>query len=853
MRLLIALFATVIASSSAIAAPSSLSRPLPMAASGFQANLGQFDAQVRYWAQTKDIDLFITADAELVHRVHGNAGRDWVLVERYAGAMAPQFTAAAPDAAGITWVGIDGSRQGHDTTRHQRVELGQLWPGIRADVQIAKGSFEKRFHLDAGVDVDAIRIALDGVRGLRIAKDGRLLLKTGLGTMALDRPIAWQDIGSQRRDVAVRYVVDGDDRYGFVLGAHDRQHPLSIDPVLRSTFVGGNADEDFADMVVADDSVYVAGYTRSANFPGTTGGYQPSILRSNSLGGNIYLARYSLDLGTLMQATYFGSFGPIDGGGQSGGLTPRGLAVSADAVYLVGQTFSAGNLLPVTANGAQPAGSGVTDGFAVRFNRALTGVSQATYFGGSGDEAIWSAAIASDGLYVVGATSSLNLPGAGGGAITGLVSGGDAFVAKLALDLRSVVNSSYVTGTGTGAGNEARAVAVAGDDVYVAGSTGGGLIATAGAFQPARGSINFGTDGFVVRFSANLATLQRSSYLGGNQNDSVRRLAIDAGNVYLGGDTSSTNFPIAANAADAQFSQGEGFVVALSRDLSTRNGGTFIGGGASDNLAGLVLADGAVHVAGTTASNDFPGTVNGAEASNANSQIVGFAARLNSGLSSILQSTYYGTIGGVKQVFALSAGTDSIYVAGRVPSGNLPATTGAAQPASGGAVDSFVGRISLDLGAPMPTANLDISKTGSFDVLANEYLTYRVVLRNLGPDTAVNARIEDLLPAELDDTRWTCVAAGGAACTSASGNGALDQLVSLPLNATLTFDFCGRHIGLGSTVTNTATVTSAANMLDPVNANNSASVSLIDPSLFKDGFEDTSIPALCQTLPPASN
>lgn len=828
--------------------PPQVASHVPSMQPGFQANQGQHDPRVQFWAQRSGIALFVTEQAELVHVLKGSGDRDWVLVERFDGAQANAITAVGRENFAIGQLrGI--SEQVEPLASYRQLDLGEVWPGIRADVRLAAGGFEKRFHLDPGTDAEAIVLRLDGVKSLRIADDGRLLLETGLGVATLDRPIAWQVIHGKRRAVDIRYALAGNLSYGFHLGPFDDRYALTIDPIIRSTFVGGNSEESLTDMVVADDSVYVAGYTLSANFPGTNGGFQPTIQRNSALGGNPFVARYSLDLSTLLQATYFGVFGPIDGG-QSGGPTPRGLAVSADSVYLVGQTFSVVGQIPGASNGAQPTPGGNSDGFVVRFNRTLTAVSQSTFYGGTNSDALWTAAVGPDGLYAVGSSASSSLPGGSAGAITSLPSGGDAIVVKFALDLRSIANASFVSGSGTGAGKEARAVTVDGDDVYVAGSSGTGLVATAGAFQPNLASTGVGMDGFVARFNAGLTTIRRSSYLGGSQDEIVRDIAIDANNVYLAGDTRSSNFPIAPNAPDTQFSQGEGFVLALSRDLSTRSGGTFVGGSNSnDNLWSLAMADGALFVGGSTNSSSFPGTENGATSGNPNNQIVGFVTRLNTALSQIQQSTYYGVGSGLVQVFGFGYGADSVYLSGRVQGSTLPESSGGAQPNSGGTFDAFIGRISPDLGMPQPSANLAISKTGSIDIIENEYMTYQVRLQNLGPDPAVNAEVADILPADLIDARWVCTATGGGTCPAASGSGNLQATVTLPVGAVLTFDFCARYVGIGTALSNTATATVAANMLDPVSANNTATASLNDPSLFKDGFEDSNIPPLCQTLP----
>ena len=78
------------------------------------------------------------------------------------------------------------------------------------------------------------------------------------------------------------------------------------------------------------------------------------------------------------------------------------------------------------------------------------------------------------------------------------------------------------------------------------------------------------------------------------------------GNVFVTGDTQSTNFPVTANALQAQNrGGGEAFVVLLSADFSRLLYSTYLGGPANDNgRSGFLGSDGSLYVTG---SSDGPG------------------------------------------------------------------------------------------------------------------------------------------------------------------------------------------------------------------------------------------------------
>ena len=101
--------------------------------------------------------------------------------------------------------------------------------------------------------------------------DGALVLGTGLGEVALSKPVAYQESDGRRVGVEVAYRLYADG-YGFKLGRYDPSCVLTIDPLLQSTYLGGSDDDQAYAIAVTASDVYVGGPTSSPDFPGTTGG-----------------------------------------------------------------------------------------------------------------------------------------------------------------------------------------------------------------------------------------------------------------------------------------------------------------------------------------------------------------------------------------------------------------------------------------------------------------------------------------------------------------------------------------------------------------------------------------------------
>src|SRR5262249_32487809 len=135
-----------------------------------------------------------------------------------------------------------------------------------------------------------------------------------------------------------------------------------------------------------------------------------------------------------------------------------------------------------------------------------------------------------------------------------------------------------------------------------------------------------------------------STYLGGSGDDAGLGIAVDgAGNAYVTGNTSSTNFPT-TNPMQATKAGGtyDAFVAKLNSTGSTRLYSTYLGGSGDDAGLGIgVDGAGNAYITGYTRSNNFP-TTNPMQASFGGGVYDAFVTKLDITGSTRLYSTYLG-------------------------------------------------------------------------------------------------------------------------------------------------------------------------------------------------------------------
>lgn len=256
---------------------------------------------------------------------------------------------------------------------------------------------------------------------------------------------------------------------------------------------------------------------------------------------------------------------------------------------------------------------------------------------------------------------------------------GDAFVTKLNPSGSGLLFSTLLGGTNDDFGN---GIAVDGNgNIAIAGSTFSTDFPTVNAIKPAASLIHGCATGFVTRLDPSAPSYVFSTYLGGNSCDAANGVAVDtSGNVYVVGQTNSSDFPTANAFQDTVGSSiaRDAFVTKFTTTGALAYS-TYLGGGVDDlGFAIAVDASGNAYVTGTTESLNFP-TLNPIQTQSPGDDLGGsvFVTKLNSQGSGLVYSTY---LGGSSSDSARGIAVDSTgnaYITGFSRSGDFPLTAGA--------------------------------------------------------------------------------------------------------------------------------------------------------------------------------
>ncbi len=379
---------------------------------------------------------------------------------------------------------------------------------------------------------------------------------------------------------------------------------VKLDPFgnrLWSTYLGG-AENDQANAVAVDPAgnAYLVGYASNTGYPTTSGAYQAT-------GSGVFVSKLSPTGDALLFSTYLGS-----GTGSGNGIAVD----AAGYPYITGSTMNIPTTSGAfqTAWGSDPENP-KTNAFVTKLKNDGTGLVYSSYLGGTGADSGNAIAVDSAGNAYVTGYAAGGFPITSGAYQSGR-SGGltSPFLTKVNPAGTALVYSTYISGTNStthSGGGQAVAVDKFGY-AYIGGYTGQSTFpTTVGSFGDAFGGTSHG---FLTKFNLTGSGLVYSGFLGGQVNglavDSASRVYA-AGYAGAGFPTTSGAFQStnSAGSQDAFFSQiksdGSGFLYS-----------TYLGGSNTDSGNAMALDPaGDAFLAGSTSSTDFP-VVNAVQSGN---------------------------------------------------------------------------------------------------------------------------------------------------------------------------------------------------------------------------------------------
>ncbi|PSR55206.1 hypothetical protein AHMF7605_17680 [Adhaeribacter arboris] len=510
------------------------------------------------------------------------------------------------------YIGKDPKKWASGVKSFGEVTYQDLYPGVNMHLYQKGNHLKYEFLLQPRANPNQIQLQYDGAE-VRLHASGDLQIKTSVTTILERKPIAFQTINGQRREIECRFKLNGKVLSFEFPAGYNQDVPLLIDPeLIFSSYSGSTADNwGFTATYDQAGNMYSGGITNEVGFPTTMGAYD-STWNGNADGSDTPDGGWDIAVlkfnpaasgaASLVYATYLGgSRADIPSSlivNSQNELMILGTTSSADfpvTTGTVGSSFKGGtSISPLGDRGGITYSQG-SDLIISRLSADGTALIASTFMGGSQNDGLLERTAeltrnygdqfrsdiitdAADNVYVVSSTASADFPvknafqpNTGGQT--------DAVLFKLDANLSNVVWSTYLGGSRADAAYSIQLEPTTNNIFICGGTSSPTLPSVAGAYRPVfLGGL---ADGFVAKISNDGQQLQRVSYLGTNDFDQAYFVQLDgAGDVYLLGQTLG-NYPVTRGVYTVR--NGRQFIHKLNNNLTASVFSTVFG--SNDNPA----------------------------------------------------------------------------------------------------------------------------------------------------------------------------------------------------------------------------------------------------------------------------
>ena len=509
------------------------------------------------------------------------------------------------------FISNDSSKWKSNVPNFEKVIYKNLYDRIDLIYYFNENGLKYDWIVKPYAEPNQIEERFEGINFLKIDSKGRLIIRTKTSEIIEEKPFSYQKIDDKLTKVETNFKLTGN-TLSYEISDYATTHDLVIDPLIFSTFIGGNKRDSSYDIVLdSENNIYITGSTNSVNFPTTSGCFDETynndtdvfVIKLNSYGTEIIYSTFiggGVDYYTQKTWDDYGYDIVLD---------------SENNVYVTGYTTSFN--FPTTPGcyddtlcaSTDPLMPLYCDIFLIKLNWNGFSLLYSTYIGESDDD--YGTNILLDNNNnptIIGYTYSSDFPTTPG-CFDDAFDGGDydIFALKMNSNGTDLLYSTFIGGKFW---EDVGGIQIdANNNIYIAGSTSSSdFPTTPNCFES---NYNGGySDVFVLKLNWNCSDLLYSTFIGGSDKDCCFDIALDyKNNSYITGYTFSSNFPVKFPYESIYYNRSDAFVSKLNSEGTDLFYSTYLGGDDIDVGRRIVIdSENNAYIAGYTLSSDYPTT-----------------------------------------------------------------------------------------------------------------------------------------------------------------------------------------------------------------------------------------------------
>lgn len=411
--------------------------------------------------------------------------------------------------------GADSEKWIKEIKTYKSLKLEDVFEDIDMRIYFDNNRPRYDYVVKANANVEDIEIKYEGINTIEVFEKN-FILKSDIANLDNKNLFVYQMVGDKRVEISARFVKK-DEMVKVEVGEYDRSKELIIDPVVFSSFAGGNGDDEYNNITLLEDNHFVAVGTTSSTdlhtevgvYSGTFNGEKDVFVQEYKMNG-VYV--------DILFTTYLG------GSGEDMGVDID--VTNDDEIIITGNTNSADFPL---MSAMQNMNAGGYDMFFAKFNSDYSDIYYSSYFGGSEDDIVRDMAMSNDDVsYYTGVTHSKDFPSSQQAFQKSSNGGSDGFIVGIK---KSGLTSLFATYCGGNAEDELNSITLdVQSNLYVAGSSRSSdypLEPSGWGDKPYDQTHNGGWDMVFTKLSSQGAKLMLSTFYGGSSDDFGRGIIVD--------------------------------------------------------------------------------------------------------------------------------------------------------------------------------------------------------------------------------------------------------------------------------------------------------------------------------------
>lgn len=221
-------------------------------------------------------------------------------------------------------IGNDDSKYASNVGLYKEVIVKNVYSGIDMRYYFDEKILRYDYIVNPGANPNQIRFNIEGSENTYLNKNNELVFTTCFGEVKNADLYCYQ---KDKKQVTAKFKKENEG-WTFLIGDYNKNETLIIDPLIYSTYIGGNA-YDYAESISSDNSgnTYITGRTWSTDYNTTLGAFQ-----TTSQSVDVFVTKLNSTGTGLIYSTFIG--GNSNDGGNSIAVDSLGNA------YITGYTAS---------------------------------------------------------------------------------------------------------------------------------------------------------------------------------------------------------------------------------------------------------------------------------------------------------------------------------------------------------------------------------------------------------------------------------------------------------------------------------------------------------------------------------